>query len=121
MGSGFCFLQKGKSLKEKTKKNLEKYCSMTGQTEEIVIDLALGQFLAPFVPDEGYPIKAELLSGITRYERKVAQNEGRKVTVTKEPCFVLGALTIFGAPYYRIISDGRLMKVPKECIEFAEK
>ena len=99
-------------------KNLDLYCLMTGMTKTSVIEKALAQFLGPYEMESDTPLKAVYLSGGSEYERMVAKNEGRELVIKEEPCFVLGKTTMMGEPYYRILKDNQLMKVPENVIKF---
>lgn len=53
--------------------------------------------------------------GSTPEERKENAANG-----LSKPCKILAGTTMLGKPYYQIIVDGVLMKVPKACVEYSE-
>ena len=67
-----------------------------------------------------HPIPAFRLSGLSEYEKRVAENEGRKESIERHRCFVLDEVSMFEAPYYLIYDrdNKNIMKVPRDHIEF---
>lgn len=101
-------------------KNLENYCKITGTNEQEAIEHGIAQLTQVYASEYGDPKEAYFLKNSTAYDRAAAKNEGRKENVTKVPCYVLGECIIYSSPYYRIVAEGRLMKVPKESIAWED-
>lgn len=103
--------------------NLNAMVEISGKSKTSIIETALAQYLGVYADSESGLIKAVpayLLRGGSDYERKVAENEGREVVITKVDCFVLEQLTMFNQPYYKIYDteSNQIMKVPVAHIEF---
>lgn len=99
-------------------RGIENYSEMTGLTKTAVMEKALSTFLGPYKCDTEKPVEAVYLSGGSDYERMIAEKEGREPDIREEPCYVLGEANMYDKPYYRIVKDGALMKVPVSMIRF---
>lgn len=111
-------------LDERQYKNLTAFATMSGMTKTSILEEALKRFLAPYCEDEEIKaVPALLIKGNSELDKKMAENEGREVTITETPCFVLSQETVFNQPYYRIYepSISQMMKVPIEHIRFPSK
>lgn len=100
--------------------DLDAVVEITGRTASDIISTELREYFVHFQNDEGAitPRPAILLSGVTEYELKVAEVEGREIQVTESPCVVLAEYSMFGNPYCRIwdTKNGNLANVPAVCV-----
>lgn len=97
-----------------TAEMLRMYCRLTGASETEAAEKAIERLAQPYMPDTE-PIEAVYLQGASAYEAMAAKNEGDKPKIVERKCYILGECTMLGEPYYRIVVDGQLMRVPKNC------
>lgn len=109
-------------LDKKLFTQLEFISDLLGVTRTSVVESALSRYFEPYRNKNGDIsfLPAYLISGNSEYERKVAENEGREVEITKTDCYVIEETTMFGSPYYKIYSKeyNNTLKVPASSIEF---
>lgn len=109
-------------MKKETKQMVIEVAHLLGMTSGEFVEDAVEHALMPYVSVNGgrmelKPKKGIYLRGASVYEKKVAENEGREAEVIRESCTILQFCEMMGQPYYKIILNGQLMKVPANVIE----
>ena len=107
-------------LSDALNEKLNGICEMTGQDKGSVAATLLQDFAHQYCDGDGNftPRKAKLME--SEYELQYRRNCG-EVNVERRvvgECFILDEVNMMGAPYYKIFHDGKLMKIPQNCIEF---
>lgn len=110
------------------KEDLQKLSEITGKTMTDIVISALNDKMIHYRNHNGHgwiaPVAAYRLEGITEYEKKIAEIEGRPGCVDKHECFVLDDIIIYPEhSYYKIYdcASGQIMTVPAESIEFKDE
>ena len=104
--------------------DMDAVIAITGRSASDMISAELREYFVHFQNNDGEikPRPAVLLTGVTEYERKVAEVEGREVREEESPCVVLSDRSMTGSPYYRIWSEKykNIMSVPADAVRFPE-
>ena len=104
--------------------DMDAVIAITGRSASDMISAELREYFVHFQNNDGEikPRPAVLLTGVTEYERKVAEVEGREVREKESPCVVLSDRSMAGSPYYRIWSEKykNIMSVPADAVRFPE-
>ncbi|MCR5728218.1 MAG: hypothetical protein K6G24_12220 [Lachnospiraceae bacterium] len=105
--------------------DLQKVSELTGRTMTDIIVTSVNREIAQYRNKNGYgkvqPIPAHRLTGLSEYEKRVAEIEGRQAAEGKHGCLVLDDTTINPRqPHYKIYDreSKQIMTVPKDCIAF---
>ena len=98
---------------------------LLGKTTTEFIEEAIARAVFPYLSlndgkQELKMIKGYYLRGASMYEKRLAEMEGRKIETVREKCTILEFIEREGKPYYKIVKDGSLMKVPCQYIIVAE-
>lgn len=99
------------TLDVSTEITLSWYCKMLKKRPEEAIKEMVERELCPYTAEGNRPKK-----GV--YQPKQIHGYEK---VPAKTCWILGKASMFGEPYYRIVSDGRIMEVPVEYIEIEEE
>ena len=108
------------TLSDQLYANLETYCQMTGKTIDATIAAGVGSQIAPYYVSEGYGMEATYLKGGSKEELRAAKRMKKMPVIERVPCYVLGQRNMNGVDYLRIVTEGRLMSVPAECVEITD-
>lgn len=87
--------------------NIEQWTKMIEKAPGDAIKEVIRWHILPYKADKGAPKKG-------LYTPK--SFPGYEKPETKE-CWILGATTIYGESYTRVVVNGHLMKVPSECVK----
>ena len=102
--------------------DMDAVIAITGRSASDMISAELREYFVHFQNNDGEikPRPAVLLTGVTEYERKVAEVEGREIQTEESPCVVLSDRSMAGSPYYRIWSEKykNIMSVPADAVRF---
>ncbi len=105
--------------------DLQKVSELTGRTMTDIIVTSVNREIAQYRNKNGYgkvqPIPAHRLTGLSEYEKKLAELEDRSYVEGKHECLVLDDVTVNPRhPYYKIYDceSGQIMTVAKEYIAF---
>lgn len=105
--------------------DLQKVSELTGRTMTDIIVTSVNREIAQYRNKNGYgkvqPILGHRLTGLSEYEKKLAELEGRSYVEGKHECLVLDDVTVNPRqPYYKIYDceSKQIMTVPKDCIAF---
>lgn len=105
--------------------DLQKVADITGRTLTEIIIASVNREIMHYRNKNGsgkvQPIPAYRLTGLSEYEKRVAEIEGRQVAEGKHGCLVLDDTTINPRqPHYKIYDceSKQIMTVPKDCIAF---
>lgn len=90
--------------------SIKQWSMMLEKEPEMAIKGVLHWAMAPYKADKEQPQKG-------LYKPNVLWGE----STAEKPCWILGKDTMCGAPYMRIVAEGRLMKVPEDCVREIEE
>jgi len=110
------------------KSDLQKVSEITGRKMTDIITKAVSSELSHYRNSNGCghvkPLPAYRLTGISEYEKRVAEAEGKtRISLGKHDCYVLDDVTITPQSQFYSIYDcesGRVVTVPKDHIEFKD-
>lgn len=105
--------------------DLKAVSDMTGVTMTEIVKNALLREFAEYRNHSGRiePLPAVWLSGVSEYERKVAENEGRAAEVKEHKCFILRDGEVFGEKKYRVYDcdTKNILTLASDWVKFDEK
>ena len=95
---------------------------LLGKTAVEFVEDAVDQAVQPYLTMNGGKNELKIkkgfyLKGASAYEQKAAELEGRQIRIVREKCAILEYREMMGSPYYKIVKNGSLMKVPANMIE----
>lgn len=105
--------------------DLQKVSELTGRTMTDIIVTSVNREIAQYRNKNGHgkvqPIPAHRLTGLSEYEKKLAELEGRSYAEGKHECLVLDEVTVNPRqPYYKIYDceSKQIRTIAKEFISF---
>lgn len=109
-------------MTKEEKKTVIKVAHLLGRTVTEFIEDAVRRAVQPYLSMNGGKLELKIkkgfyLRGASAYEQRAAELEGRPIQIVREKCAVLEYREMMGSPYYKIVKNGSLMKVPANMIE----
>lgn len=105
--------------------DIKNVAKLTGRSMTDIVKAALNRELSQFRNRNGRVkvIPAFWLSGVSDYDKKVAENEGREAVKERHSCFVIDEAVMYGEPYFSVYDNetGQVMKIQKSFVEFAKE
>lgn len=105
--------------------DIKNVAKMTGKSMTDIVKAAVNRELSQFRNRSGRVkvIPAFWLSGVSDYDRKVAESEGREPVKERHGCYVIDEAIMYGEPYYSVYDNesGSVMQIQKTLVEFSKE
>ncbi len=105
--------------------DIKNVAMMTGNSMTDIVRAAINRELFQFRNKNGRVkvVPAFWVSGVSDYDKKVAESEGREAVEERHNCYVIDEEVMYGEPYFSVYDNktGQVMKIKKPLVEFAKE